>query len=224
MRLPATQPVNDPTGLWSLQLELLATVESLLGPREASKKIYQPQFTDYGPLLRNTPALDGAYVELSRNGRHYWPTVVFEMSHETVHLLNPIPGNTNNLEEGVAIAFSLHVQSSYGISIPVSMPSYLYALRLVQALPEGPLGAAARVRRQVGSFSAATPQCLVELFPEVDGGVLANLAGAGVVRSAKKRGRTPLGGPAFIVTRRSAGPACPGVTPRRPGPEPHPRP
>ncbi len=151
MRLPATQPVNDPAGLWSLQLELLAMAESLLGPREASKKIYQPQFTDDGPQLRNTRALDGAYVELSRNGQRYWPTVVFEMSHETVHLLNPIPGNTNNLEEGVAVAFSLHVQSSYGISIPVSMPSYLYALRLVQALPEGPLGAAARVRRQVGS-------------------------------------------------------------------------
>ena len=63
------------------------------------------------------------------------------------------------------------------------MPSYLYALRLVQALPEGLLGAAARVRRQVGSLSAATPQCLVELFPEVDEGVLANLAGE-FVRSA----------------------------------------
>ena len=183
MRLPATQPVNDPAGLWSLQLELLAMAESLLGPRETSKKIYQPQFTGEGPQLRNTPDLDGAYVELSLNGQRYWPTVVFEMSNETVHLLNPIPGNANNLEEGVAVAFSLYVQSSYGISIPVSMPSYLYALQLVQALPEGPLGAAARVRRQVGSLSATTPQCLVKLFPKVDGGVLANLAGE-FVRSA----------------------------------------
>ena len=183
MRLPATQPVNDPVGLWSLQLELLAMAESQLGPREASKKIYQPRFTDEGPQLRNTPALDGAYVELSRNGQRYWPTVVFEMSHETVHLLNPIPGNANNLEEGVAAAFSVHVQSSYGISIPVSMPSYLYALRLVEALLEDPLAVAARVRRQVGPLSAATPQCLAELFPEVDGGVLANLAG-GFVRGA----------------------------------------
>ena len=131
----------------------------------AAVYIYQPRFTDDGPQLRNTPALDGAYVELSRNGQRYWPTVVFEMSHETVHLLNPIPGNANNLEEGVAVAFSLHVQSSYGISIPVSMPSYLYALRLVQALLEDPLAAAARVRRQVGSLSAATPQCLAEPVP-----------------------------------------------------------
>ena len=183
MRLPATQPVNGPAGLWALQLELLGMAESLLGPRDASKKICRPRFTDEGPQIRNTPDLDGAYVELSRNGQRYWPTVVFEMSHETVHLLNPIPGNTNNLEEGVAVAFSLHVQASYGISIPVTMPSYLYALRLVQALSGDPLAAAARVRRQSGSLSAATPQSLAELFPEVDGGVLANLAG-GFVRGA----------------------------------------
>ena len=88
MRLPATQPVNDPAGLWSLQLEILAMAESLLGPRESSKKIYQPQFTDNGPQLRNTPDLGGAYVELSRNGQRYWPTVVFEMSHETSALYN----------------------------------------------------------------------------------------------------------------------------------------
>ena len=183
MRLPATQPVNDPAGLWALQLELLAMAESLLGPRDASKKIYQPQFTGKGPQLRNTPDLNGAYVELSRNGQRYWPTAVFEMSHETVHLLNPIPGNTNNLEEGVAVVFSLYVQPSYGISIPVAMPSYLYARRLVQALPGNPLAAAARVRRQVASLSAATPQSLAELFPEVDGGVLDNLA-SGFVRGA----------------------------------------
>ena len=173
MRLPATQPVNDPAGLWSLQLELLATAESLLGPRDASKNIYQPQFTDDGPQLRNTPDQDGAYVELSRNGQRYWPTVVFEMSHETVHLLNPIPGDTNNLEEGVAVAFSLHVQSSYGISIPVSMPSYRYAVQLVRALPGEPLEAAARVRRQAAALSGASRECLADLFPEVDGAILA---------------------------------------------------
>ena len=105
MRLSATEPLNDPVGLWSLQLELMSTAEAVLGPRDSSKRIYQPQFTDNGPLLRNTPAMDGAYVELSRAGQSYWPTVAFEMAHETVHLLNPVAGDANNLEEGVAVAF-----------------------------------------------------------------------------------------------------------------------
>ena len=39
MRLPATQPVNDPVGLWSLQLELLAMAESQLGPRGFKKDL-----------------------------------------------------------------------------------------------------------------------------------------------------------------------------------------
>ena len=184
MRLPATKPVNDPAGLLLLQLELLATAESLLGPREASKTIGPPQFTDDDfPKLWNTPGQEGAYVKLSRNGQNCWPAVVFEMSHETVHLLNPIPGNVNNLEEGVAVAFSLHVQSSYRISQPVKLPSYRNALQLFCALPGAPFEAAARVRRQAGSLNAATRQCLAELFPEVDRAILDQLAG-GFVRDA----------------------------------------
>ena len=73
--------------------------------------------------------LDGAFAELSRASECYWPTVVFEMAHETVHLLNPVPGNANNLEEGVAVAFSLRVQPSYGICYPALNP------RLSSGLP-----------------------------------------------------------------------------------------
>ena len=139
------------------------------------KTIFQPQFTDDGPHIRNTPNLDGVFVELSRNGECYWPTVVYEMAHETVHLLNPIPGNANNLEEGVAVAFSLGVQPVYGISIQTSMKSYLLALVLVVALPGGPLEAGRRVRERVGALSAATVQDLEALFPSVDGSVLSEL-------------------------------------------------
>ena len=88
MQLPVTEPLNDPPGLWALQLELLDIAELLLGGRDQSKTIYQPQFASGIPCIRNTPNLDGAYVELSPNGRFYWPTVLFEMAHETVHLLD----------------------------------------------------------------------------------------------------------------------------------------
>ena len=106
MEFPATNPVDDPAALWPLQLRLLDAAESLLGARDLSKKVYQPQFTDHGPNLRKTPNLNGAFVELSRTAETDWAEAVFEMAHETVHLLNPVAGNTNNLEEGVAVAFS----------------------------------------------------------------------------------------------------------------------
>ena len=98
------------------------------------------------------------------------------MAHETVHLLNPIPGNANYLEEGVAVAFSLSVQPLYGICIPPRMKSYLCALGLVVALPGGPLEPGRRVRERVGALSAATVQDLRELFSNVDSTVLSKLA------------------------------------------------
>ena len=176
MKLPETNPRDDPPGLWKLQWELLSVAESVLGPRDSSKKIYQPKFTHDGPGIRNTPELDGAFVELNRVAECSWPETVFEMAHETVHLLNPIPGNANNLEEGVAVAFSLGVQQLYGVSVQTSMKSYLYALQLVAILPGGPFEAGKGIRERVGALSAATVQDLGELFPSVDGIILSKLA------------------------------------------------
>ena len=89
MQLPHTSPRNDPVALWAFQQNLLSIAEAALGARDTSKKIYQPGFTDDGPHIRNTPELDGAFAELSRNSECYWPTAIYEMAHETVHLLNP---------------------------------------------------------------------------------------------------------------------------------------
>lgn len=175
MRLPDSKPLGDPEALWALQLRLLAIAESILGPRDVSKKIYQPQFSDNGPCIRNTPNLDGAFTELSRAGEHYWPTVVFEMAHETVHLLNPFPGGANNLEEGVAVAFSLHVQPAFGVCIQPSLPSYAQAFRLASLLPGGPLRAAQRIRNRCGALNDITLRDLQELFPSVGVAVLQTL-------------------------------------------------
>ena len=167
MRLPQSKPLGEPAALWALQLRLLAIAESILGPRDVSKKIYQPQFSNDGPCIRNTPNLDGAYTELSRAGEDYWPTVVFEMAHETVHLLNPFSGSANNLEEGVAVAFSLHVQPEFGVCIRPSIPSYIQAFGLASLLPGGPLRAAEQIRNRYGSLNDVTFQDLEGLFPSV---------------------------------------------------------
>ena len=167
MQFPATNPVDDPAALWALQLELLGQAETVLGPRDRSKKVYQPQFTNHGPNLRNTPDLDGAFVELSRAAETDWTETVFEMAHETVHLLNPVAGNTNNLEEGVAVAFSLHIQPAYGINVRPGTTGYDHAHDLVWRLPGGPFSAGRRIRGEVGALNVTTPEMLCKLFPEL---------------------------------------------------------
>ena len=176
MQFPAINPVDDPAALWTLQLELLGQAETLLGPRDQSKKVYQPQFTDRGPQIRNTPNLDGAFVELSRAAETDWAETVFEMAHETVHLLNPVAGNTDNLEEGVAVAFSLHVQPAYGINVRPGTTAYDHAHHLVCRLPGGPFAAGQRIRGEIGALSVTTPATLCKLFPELNRQIAVDLA------------------------------------------------
>ena len=62
-RFPDAYPRDDPAALWTLQRD------PVLGPRDTSKTIFQPQFHDNGPQLRNTSSLDGAFVEMSQKRR-----------------------------------------------------------------------------------------------------------------------------------------------------------
>ncbi|QTD45446.1 hypothetical protein [Ottowia testudinis] len=170
MRIPATNPYQDRANLWAMQLHLLAMAERLMGPRDASKKILKPRFTAVGPVLRNTPNLKGAYAELSRNGRTWWPTVVFELSHETVHLLNPVAGSGNRLEEGMAVVFSIHAQQKLKTVTlqQATRGAYFNAGELVNALPGGAFAAAKRLRRDWGALGAITAAQMRYTLPDID--------------------------------------------------------
>ena len=173
---PASLPGQDPVALWSMQLQLLRLAEDILGPRDGSKTIYQPVFADNGPYIRNTPNLDGAFAELSRNAEGYWPTTVYELAHETVHLLNPRPGIGNWLSEGIAVAFSHYAQQRYGMDTQdVGMASYQRSLLLVSELPPDPLTAGRRIRDACKFLNNATPCILETLFPGVNRETLTQL-------------------------------------------------
>ncbi len=172
----ALPPREDPSAVWSVQLQLLRRAEDTLGPRDTSKTICQPAFTDHDPNIRNTPNLDGAFAELSRNAEGYWPTVVNELAHETVHLLNPKPGDGTWLSEGIAVAFSNYAQRQFKLEPQsISMPSYKRALELASELPPHPLVAGRRIREACGSLDDASQSILETLFPAVDPETLTEL-------------------------------------------------
>ena len=172
----APLPREYPSALWSVQLQLLRLVEDILGQRDASKTICQPVFADDGPHIRNTPNLDGAFAELSRNAESYWPTVVNELAHETVHLLNPKPGVGNWLSEGIAVAFSVYAQRHFKLEPQsINMRSYRRSLELVSELPPGPLSAGRLIRDACGTLNNATRSILETLFPSVVSGILTEL-------------------------------------------------
>ena len=172
-------PRVSPESLRVLQLDLLRRVESELGRRDLSREICQPRFFGDDPHIWFDPTQTG--IVLSRKAECDWPKAVFEMAHETIHLLNPVRRKDSNyLEEGIAVAFSLNVQHSYCINVEISKEApyqkYHNALRLIKELPGGPLKAGLLIRERVGKLSAAETQDLEVLFQSVDKNDLCKMA------------------------------------------------
>ena len=167
-------PVADPKALWNLQLELLHLAEQVLGPRDKTKTIGAPSFHDDVPYTQLTTLPDGAFVVLSRGAERYLPTTIYEMAHETVHLLNPVKRDeANYLEEGIAVEFSIIAQRHFNVSIQKpETGGYSDALRLVRLLTPSPMEVGRAIRENVGALSKATFSDLESLFEEASKGDL----------------------------------------------------
>ena len=142
-----------------MQVFLIGEAEKRLGKRDVSKKIHSPSFHSGLPCIFNTITCDGAYAVLSENAQNYWPTAMYELAHETIHLLDPIAGGAKYLEEGFAVKFSVEMVSSM-TNHPMQPPLGLYhdALNMVNQLPGNAyeIGALCRIRcRSLDCVSAA---------------------------------------------------------------------
>lgn len=160
-----------------LQHELLEMAEQQLGQRDRTKIIGNPFFWDKNPCILHIPIGRGATACLSDNAAVYWPTAIYELAHETVHLLNPVKGNTNWLEEGVAVAFSLFAMGQY--KVPPQMvndPLYKEALDLAEALPGGAIQAGRNARATAGALGAVTYEHLKAIAPDIEAFKLQKLA------------------------------------------------
>lgn len=173
-KFPIVNAQDDGPALWALQCFLHAECEKVFGLKVQEKTIYQPVFNavDINPD-RDRPHIlvypDGAKAVLSNNARTYWPTTFYELAHETVHLLNPITGYANYLEEGMAVHFSVRMSElhTYHAMSP-NCPFYKESLRLVQQLPGGVYSAGKKIREQCGAFSTITLDNLLWLFPDLN--------------------------------------------------------
>ena len=169
-KLLATRPDRDPEQLWRLQVRLLDIAEAKLGPRDESKRIYRPSFDPDGPHIRNTPSLDGAFAELSHGARSDWRISVYQLAHETVHLLNPTVGQSATVfEEGIAVEFSVIAQVALGQSTIVPIDDrYKAALQAVRRLPDDPFVVARRIRDRHGSLKGISVEDLQHAAPGLD--------------------------------------------------------
>lgn len=164
-------PRDDSVAVWALQQYLLCQAELRFGSRDVSKKIYQPSFHGGAPQIINSASADGAWAVLSSNAGGYWPTAMYELAHETVHLLNPIIGGAKYLEEGLAVKFSVEMSAITTHPMEPIDVFYKHALDLVNSLPSDPYAIAKTCRATCGSLDCVTPSHLVAICPRVPIGV-----------------------------------------------------
>lgn len=168
---PDARPDASPDAMWELQHKLDACAQELFGPRNSSKQLYQPKFVDGGPNVRNTPALDGGFAELSMSAAGNWPAAIYELAHETIHLLDPRPSypigkGASWLEEGLAVNFSLRVSRELaGHNIKVSQKKYQIANGLICRLGGGVFESLKVIRHRSGHFSDATVLDILAVVP-----------------------------------------------------------
>lgn len=170
---PDARPEDSPAAMWELQLKLDACAQELFGARSPGKQLYQPEFVKGGPNVRNTPTLDGGFAELSLTAADHWPAAIYELAHETIHLLDPRPaypiGNGASwLEEGLAVNFSLCVSRALcNVKMEVSQKKYKIANGLLSRLGGDLFGKLRRIREQAGHFSDATFLDVLSVAPDV---------------------------------------------------------
>ncbi|MGN2430682.1 hypothetical protein [Pseudomonas syringae] len=169
---PDTSPEASPEALWVLQLKLDECAQKLFGPRNPSKKLYQPTFEVDGPNVRNTKNQDGGFAELSLAAAKSWPAAIHELAHETIHLLDPRPGypigdGASWLEEGIAVNFSLAISSAVGNKGKVSIKKYSLANGLVNRLGGDLFRKVSDIRKRCGHFSDATVLDVLEFAPNL---------------------------------------------------------
>jgi hypothetical protein len=178
-------PKDNPSGLWQLQTKLMAEAERLFGARDCTKLIYQPSWDIEGPHLRYTPNKDGAFAELGYISKSDWKWAVYELAHETVHLLDQHGGDrTHILEEGAAVRFSLDMMAKYGFDstgLP-RLDSYKLALTMFNQLDDDPYSVARDCRSICGNFISIDEVTLKGKCPELDDCLISALLQRPVMR------------------------------------------
>lgn len=178
MRFPWIQPRNPDAlaFLLNLQIELIAKAEERFGKRDASKIITRPIFSEsLNPYIMNTRVmrgaheLYGAHAVLTQHAAEDWRSLVYELAHETVHLLDPL-GTSSWLEEGVAVAFSIEMTKLLAKRPirPSKKSNYHLAFKMVMSLPAPLSEWVPAIRRRFGKMSGLKAEHLSVFFPDIE--------------------------------------------------------
>lgn len=155
----------------NLLSQFISDLETNLGPRRINFDAIAVRQSNDGPGFLVVGA--DATVFVGPNATKYEPTLVANLAHESVHLLDATSGGASRLEEGLAVDFELSVVGRrYGTkeieNFERCLPrSYTQALIDYRKLLRLDSSAAVRIRQEFGTLTGPTAAELRRLVPSL---------------------------------------------------------
>jgi hypothetical protein len=174
-------------GSWTLTTyfgEMLSKAEELYGRRDMDwTPIGVEFFAGDVPRIWFPGGRKHVAIRLTLAALNDLNEALWQLAHETVHVLGPVEGNTNNLEEGVATHFALsvpHYDTSrvtlFRQSVEASASAYSSPLRDYEALLQIDSGVIKKLRKQQSYLSRITARQILDVLPSCDATLAVRLA------------------------------------------------
>ncbi|UNZ51987.1 hypothetical protein [Agrobacterium tumefaciens] len=156
--------------LVSILGDMLSEAELRFGPRDMSWTILGVEFSDRSsPQIWYPGNRKHIAVQLSKEATNCIPRAVYQLAHETVHLLHPARSIAAPvLEEGLATIFSEEIARREQFNIVTSSEKYIAAASLTRELLKHDADAILKIRAIEPSFCAVTPELLQQIVPQLD--------------------------------------------------------
>lgn len=159
---------------WSYTLtsvlgELLIEVERRFGPRNKAWTILGIEFGGPTPSIWYPRNCGNVAIKLSACAAEEPKRAVYQLAHETVHLLHPAGRRrARNLEEGVAECFADEISRRHNLGFWSDVPAYIGPRDAVRSLLDADPEVVRRIRSEEPDFNRITVDLLVKHAPDID--------------------------------------------------------
>ena len=148
--------------------QMLSQAESEFGERDGSFTLLGVEFGGEIPCIWFPGCKKNISVRLNISALGSEAQACFQLAHEVIHLLSPVTGGTNVLEEGLATYFSvLWVKRNLSVDMSPEPSSYANAMNLVVDLIGCNHMAIKNIRKTEPSFLKIGPEMLLSECPHL---------------------------------------------------------
>ncbi|EMD5662695.1 hypothetical protein VRM69_000935 [Enterobacter hormaechei] len=167
LKLPSKLPSEDKNAGVEAKRMIIEEMESLFGSRDNTFTIDESIVYHNGSPRVWTYDTENkkCNVVLSNGCLTYWPCFVYEMAHESIHLLNPQPVAASYLEEGIAVWFSDYMMEKCGYEKHYPKGDYKKALELVALIKDTPPNIVKKIRDNYPNLTDISFAELRRLYP-----------------------------------------------------------